>query len=111
MSPSQPRKVPSKIEVKPVLSTQLQAFGRPPLPPRGSTAARMPARMTGSVVVRRGVAAAPRPPAAGSAGAAPRALPVPVAAFAPAAAPRPALAAAAAFCALVLRTELGRIPI
>src|SRR5215813_2999112 len=108
MSPSQPRKVPSKIEVKPVLSAQLQALGRPPLPPRGSTAARMPARMAGSVVVGRGV---PGPPAAGSAGAAPRALPAPVASFAPAAAPRPALAVAAALYALVLRTELGRMPI
>src|SRR5262245_55445833 len=111
MSPSQPRKVPSKIEVKPVLSAQLQALGRPPLPPRGSTAARMPARIAASVVVGRGLAAALRPPAAGSAGAAPRALPVPVAASARAAAPRPASALAAAFCALVLRTELGRMPI
>src|SRR5262245_11243781 len=111
MSPSQPFKVPSKIEVKPVLSAQLQALGRPPLPPRGSTAARMPARIAGSVVVGRGGVAAPRPPAAGSAGAAPRPLPAPVALFAPAVAPRPALAVAAAFCALVLRTELGRMPI
>src|SRR5262245_27983577 len=108
MSPSQPRKVPSKIDVKPELSAQLQALGRPPLPPRGSTAARMPARITGSVVVGRGGVAAPRP-AAGSACAAPRPLPAPVPAFAPAAAPRAALAVA--FCAVVLRTESGRIPI
>src|SRR4030095_16229934 len=40
VSPSQPRNVPSKIEVKPVLSAQLQAFGRPPLAPRRSSAAR-----------------------------------------------------------------------
>ena len=84
-----------------MLSAQLQALGRPPLPPRGSTAARMPARMAGSVVVGRGAAAAPRPPAAGAAGPAPRARPAP-AALAP---------AAAAFWALVLRTELGRMPI
>src|SRR6187431_2109645 len=107
MSPSQPLNVPSKIEVKPVLSAQLQALGRPPLPPRGSTGARIPARIAGSVVVGRGLAAAPRPPVVETAGPAPPARPAVDAALAPAA---PATLAAA-FWALVLRTALGRMPI